>query len=112
MGSKRNRGQSYADDSELPLSSRVREMIEAMFEWDIPLLYQLSATSTIQRRNEVWAGTRAGTGGFIRIQCLHYMIHGTETEYIREMTIILDGFKLGTNNGTTELIEMSRNSYH
>ena len=39
------------------------------------------------------------------------MIHGTETEYSSKMTIELDGSKFGTNNGTTNLIEMSRNLY-
>ena len=28
------------------------------------------------------------------------------------MSIELDGSKFGTNNGTTDLIEMSRNLYH
>ena len=39
------------------------------------------------------------------------MIHGTETEYSGKMVIELDGSKFGTNNGTTDLIEMSRNLY-
>ena len=40
------------------------------------------------------------------------MIHGTETEYSSKMTIELDGSKFSTNNGTTNLIEVSRNLYH
>jgi hypothetical protein len=40
------------------------------------------------------------------------MIHGTETEYSSKMAIELDGSKFGTNNGTTDLIEVSRNLYH
>ena len=40
------------------------------------------------------------------------MIHGTETEYSSKMAIELDGSKFGTNNGTTDLIEMSRNLHH
>jgi len=40
------------------------------------------------------------------------MIHGTETEYSSKMEIDLDGSIFGTNNGTTDLIEMSRNLYH
>ena len=39
------------------------------------------------------------------------MIHGIETEYSREMEIDLHGSMFGTNNGTTNLIEMSRNLY-
>ena len=39
------------------------------------------------------------------------MIHGTETEYSGKMVIELDGSKFGKNNGTTDLIEMSRNLY-
>ena len=40
------------------------------------------------------------------------MIHDTETEYSSRMAIELDGSKFGTNNGTTDLIEISRNLYH
>ena len=40
------------------------------------------------------------------------MIHGTETEHSSKMEIDLDGSKFGTNSGTTDLIEMSRNLYH
>ena len=40
------------------------------------------------------------------------MIHGTETEYSSKKAIELDGSKFGTNNGTTDLIEKSRNWYH
>ena len=40
------------------------------------------------------------------------MIHGTETECTSKMAIELDGSKLGTKNGTTDLIAMSRDSYH
>ena len=40
------------------------------------------------------------------------MIHGTETEYSSKMAIELDGSKFGTNNGTTDLIEMSRHLYY
>ena len=40
------------------------------------------------------------------------MIHGTETEYSSKMAIELDGSKFRTNNGTTDLIEMSWNLYH
>ena len=40
------------------------------------------------------------------------MIHDTETEYISKMAIELDGSKFGTNNGTMDLIEMSRNFHH
>ena len=74
MGSESKYGYSYADNSELPLHPRVREMIEAMlrkFGGDIPLPDQRSTTNTIQRRNEVWAGPRVGAGGLIQIQYLH-----------------------------------------
>ena len=40
VGRRKKCGQSYADDSELPLPPRVREMVKAMFrkfECDIPL---------------------------------------------------------------------------
>ena len=40
------------------------------------------------------------------------LIHGTETEYSSKMAIELDGSKFGTNNGTTDLIETSRNLYN
>ena len=40
------------------------------------------------------------------------MINGTEKEYSSKMAIELDGFKFGTNNGTTNLIETSLNLYH
>ena len=40
------------------------------------------------------------------------MIRGPETEYSSKMSIEFDGSKFGTNNGTTDLIEMSRNLYH
>jgi len=40
------------------------------------------------------------------------MIHGTETEYSSKMEIDEDGSMFGTNNGTKDLIEISRNLYH
>ena len=40
------------------------------------------------------------------------MIHGTATEYSSKMDIDSDGSMFGTNNGTTDLIDMSRNFYH
>ena len=40
------------------------------------------------------------------------MIHGTETECNSKMAIELDGSKFGTNNGTADLIEMSRGLNH
>ena len=40
------------------------------------------------------------------------MIHGTETEYSSKMEIDVDGSMFGTNNGTTNLTEMSPNLYH
>ena len=40
------------------------------------------------------------------------MIHGTETECSSKIAIDLDGSKFGTNNETTDLIEMCRNLYH
>ena len=40
------------------------------------------------------------------------MIHGTETEYNSIMAVELDGSKFGTNNGTTDLIEISQDLYH
>ena len=38
--------------------------------------------------------------------------YSTETEYSSKKEIDLDGSKFDTNNGTTALIEMSRNLYH
>ena len=73
-----------------------------------PVVY----TNTVQRRNEVWAGPRFEAGSFIQIQYLHYMVHGTETEYSSEMAIESDGSKFGTNNETMDLIGMSRNLYN
>ena len=40
------------------------------------------------------------------------MIYGTETEYNSKMAIELDVSKSGTNNGNTDLTEMSRPLYH
>ena len=40
------------------------------------------------------------------------MIHGTETEYSSKMAIELDGSMFGTNTGSTDQIEMSRNLSH
>ena len=40
------------------------------------------------------------------------MIHGTETEYSSKMEIDEDGSMFGTNNGATNLIEMSRKLCH
>ena len=40
------------------------------------------------------------------------MIHGTEKEYFSKMAIEMDGSKFGTSNGTTDLIESSRDLYH
>ena len=40
------------------------------------------------------------------------MLHGPETEYNSEMAIERDGSNFGKNNGTTDLIEMSRDLYH
>ena len=68
MGSKRKSGKSYADVSELPLSTRVQKMTEAMlrkFGLNIPLPDQSSTTNSVQRRNEVRAGPRVGPGRLI-----------------------------------------------
>ena len=40
------------------------------------------------------------------------MVHGAETEYNSKVAIELNGSKFGTNNGTTGLIQMSREVYH
>ena len=40
------------------------------------------------------------------------MIHGIGTEYSRTTMIKLDGSMSSTNNGTTDLIGVSRNLYH
>ena len=39
------------------------------------------------------------------------MIYSTETEYNSKMAIESDGPQFGKNNGTTHLIEMSRDLY-
>ena len=74
-----------------------------------PFTAPVSTANKIQRRNQVWAGPRVGEGGLIQIQYLQQIIHGTEAEYSSKIAIEFDGSII---NGTTDLIEISRNLYH
>ena len=75
MGSNSKCGQSYAGVVELPLSSRVREIIEAItreFGRDIPLPDQLSTTNTIERTSITNARDHGSAQeGLVQIHYLH-----------------------------------------
>ena len=99
QGSKRKCGHSFAGVSELPLSPRVREMMEAIFgETTTGPVVNYKYNSTAQRSKGRTTGRRR------RRHPIQYL-QSIETECNGKMTIKLDGSKFGTNMGTTDLIE-------